>query len=125
MNLDSLPEDLRAAVQAAQSKFAFGAVVLDLRQLKAFTGWFLICSGASGPQVQAIAEEVEARLEARGRRVAHKEGSRSSHWVLLDYGSFVVHIFHEESRQFFDLERLWRHASRIEIPDDNSRKAAS
>jgi ribosome-associated protein len=123
VSLDSLPEEVRAAVDAAQSKFAFATVVLDLREMRAFTAYFLICSGASGPQVQAIAEDIEAKLEAHGRRVLHREGSRSGQWVLLDYGSFVAHIFHEQARQFYDLERLWRTAARIEIPDD--RRAAS
>ena len=126
MNLDSLSPDLRAAVDAAQSKFAFGVVVLDLRELRAFTGHFVICSAASGPQVQAIAEEVDARLEAMGHRAQHREGLRGGgQWVLLDYGSFVVHIFHEQARQFFDLERLWRSAARLEVPDEHSRQAAS
>jgi ribosome-associated protein len=124
VNQDALPQDVRAAVQAAQSKFAFATVVLDLRELRAFTGYFLICSGASTPQVQAIAEEIEARLEAQGRRVQHREGGRSGQWLLLDYGSFVAHIFHEQARQFYDLERLWRSAARIEIPDDRSRAAS-
>lgn len=123
MKLDSLPQEVRAAVDAAQSKFAFGAVVLDLRELRAFTSYFLICSAASSPQAQAIAEEVDARVEALGQRALHKEGARTGQWVLLDYGSFVVHVFHEQARQFFDLERLWRSAKRLEIPDDRSRQA--
>lgn len=125
MNWDSLPADVRAAVDAAQSKFAFGAVVLDLREMHAFTSYFVICSAASAPQLQAIAEEVDARLETHGRRPLHREGSRGGQWTLLDYGSFVVHIFHEQARQFFDLERLWRSAKRLEIPDDRPRQAAS
>lgn len=125
MTLDSLPHEVRAAVDAAQSKFAYGAVVLDLREMSAFTGHFLICSAASSPQVQAIASEVEARLDGEGRRPLHREGIRAGQWVLLDYGSFVVHVFHEQARQFFDLERLWRAAKRLEIPDDRSRQAAS
>lgn len=124
MNLDSLPPDLRAAVDAAQSKLAFGVTVLDLRELRTFTGYFLICSAASSAQTHAIAEEIETRLEAMGPRVTHREGARAGQWVLLDYGGFIVHIFHEQSRQFFDLERLWRHAGRIEVPDDRPRHAA-
>jgi len=123
VNLESLPQELRAAVDAAQAKFAFGTVVLDLRELQAFTSYFLICSAASGPQVQAIAEEVDAQVEALGHRALHKEGARTGQWVLLDYGSFVVHVFHEQARQFFDLERLWRSAKRLEIPDDRLRQA--
>lgn len=124
MNLDALPPDLRAAVAAAQSKLAFGVTVLDLRELRAFTSYFLICSAASTPQVHAVCEEVLGQLEQRGRRTVHTEGARAGQWALLDYGSFVVHVFHEQARQFFDLERLWRTARRIEVPDDRPREAA-
>ena len=123
MNLDSFPTDLRAAVHAAQNKLSFGVTVLDLRELRTFTGYFLICSAASSAQANAIAEEIEARLEALGTRVMHREGARAGQWVLLDYGGFIAHIFHEQARQFFDLERLWRHARRFEVPDDHPRHA--
>ncbi len=115
MNLDSLPADLRTAIAAAQEKLAYGITVLDLRELGAFTNYFLICSGASTPQVQAISEEIEGQLARRGVRTTHREGYTAGQWLLLDYGAFVVHIFHEQSRAFFDLERLWRSAKRLEM----------
>lgn len=115
MNVNSLPENLRAAIAAAQDKLAYGITVLDLRELGAFTSYFLIVSGASTPQVQAISDEVEGRLAQRGVRTTHREGYTAGQWLLLDYGAFVVHIFHEQSRAFFDLERLWRSAKRLEI----------
>lgn len=116
MNLNALPPDLRAAISAVQNKLAFAVVVLDLRELRAFTSFFLICSGASTPQVQAIHDEVELQLEKLGRRATQREGYAAGQWVLMDYGSFVVHIFSEQGRVFYDLERLWRNAKRYEIP---------
>ena len=121
----SLPQDVRLAVEAAQSKLALDITVLDLSQLRAFTGHFLICTGASTPQVQAIAEEIEGRLHHHGRRAQHREGVGAGQWLLLDYGGFVVHVFHEQARRFFDLERLWRSARRIPVPAEPQREAAS
>lgn len=117
MTLHSLPADLRAAIAAAQKKLAFGVVVLDLRELGAFTSFFLLCSGASTPQVQAIHDEIDRELQQLGRRPAHREGYDSGQWVLLDYGSFVAHVFSEQGRVYYDLERLWRAAKRVEIPE--------
>ncbi len=117
MTVHSLPADVRAAIAAAQKKLAFGVVVLDLRELGAFTNFFLLCSGASTPQVQAIHDEIDRELQQLGRRPAHREGYDSGQWVLLDYGSFVVHVFSEQGRVYYDLERLWRAAKRMEIPE--------
>jgi ribosome-associated protein len=125
LSYDSLPQDVRLAVEAARSKLALDITVLDLSQLRAFTGHFVICSGASTPQVQAIAEEIQGRLEQHGRRALHREGTGPGQWLLLDYGGFVTHIFHEQARRFFDLERLWRSARRIELPAESQREAAS
>jgi ribosome-associated protein len=125
LSYDSLPQDVRLAVEAARNKLALDITVLDLGELRAFTGHFLICSGASTPQVQAIAEEIEGRLEQRGRRALHREGAGAGQWLLLDYGGFVAHIFHEQARRFFDLERLWRSARRIEVPAESQQEAAS
>jgi len=116
VNLNSLPPDLRAALAAVQNKLAFSVVVLDLRELGAFTNFFLICSAASTPQVQAIHDEVEHELEKLGRRAVQREGYNAGQWALMDYGSFVVHIFSEQGRGFYDLERLWRNAKRYQVP---------
>jgi ribosome-associated protein len=124
VTLDSLPPALRWVVQAAQSKKAMGVTMLDLEVLGAFTNAFVICSGASSRQVQAISDEVEQQLERRGARMAHREGYDVAEWVLLDYGDFVVHIFNERARLYYDLERLWRAARRIEIPDQPGAGAA-
>jgi ribosome-associated protein len=112
-----LPPAMNWAVEAAQSKKASGITVLDLRELKSFTDAFLLCSGASAPQVQAIADAIEEAMERRGMRTWHREGRGGAEWLLLDYGFCIVHVFHDRARHFYDLERLWRSARRIDIPD--------
>jgi ribosome-associated protein len=103
-------------VEAAQDKQAVDITVLNLSGAGAFAEYFLLCSGQSQPQIQAIGESIEERLEREGRRVVHREGKSSAEWVLLDYGDFVVHIFSERARQYYDLERLWRSAERVSFP---------
>ncbi|PYT79994.1 MAG: ribosome silencing factor [Acidobacteria bacterium] len=118
VNFESLPQGVRAAVQAAQEKKAAGIVVLDLSGASAFTDYFVICTGFSTPQVQAICTEIEEQLyKQMGRSVRHREGYRSADWALLDFGGFIVHVFSEEARRYYDLERLWRTAAKLEIPD--------
>jgi ribosome-associated protein len=120
VNTDTLRPELRCAIEAAQNKKAAGVTLLDLTDLGAFTGWFLICTAFSTPQVAAIADEIEGQLSRLGLRVEHREGRNESEWVLLDYGGFLVHIFTERARLFYDLERLWRRAKKIVIPDIDS-----
>jgi ribosome-associated protein len=118
VNLASLPETVRLAVEAAQNKKASGTVVIDLSGLGAFTEYFVICTGFSSPQVQAICTEVEQRLwKQKQRAPEHREGHRSADWALLDFGGFIVHVFSEQARRYYDLERLWRAAPKLEIPD--------
>ena len=119
MNYNSLPEGVRLAVAAAQNKKAAGISVLDLSGVGAFTSYFVICTGFSTPQVQAICTEVEEQLyKELGRSPEHREGRGSSEWALLDFGSFIVHVFSEQARHYYDLERLWRSAPKLEIPDE-------
>ncbi len=80
----------------------------------AFTDYFVVCSASNPRQVQAIADAVDERLEALGIRTTHKEGYKQAEWVLLDYVDFVVHIFSENARQYYDLERLWKSATKLE-----------
>jgi ribosome-associated protein len=117
LSLDTLRPELRSAIEAAQARKAAGVVVLDLSGLGAFTGAFVICTGFSQRQVQAICDAVEESLDRAGIRLLHREGYQSAEWILLDYGRFVVHIFNERARLFYDIERLWRQAPRLEIPD--------
>lgn len=118
MKLDSLPEGVRLVVEAAQNKKASGITVLDLEGLGAFTRYFVICTGFSTPQIQAICNEVEELLHKSLKRAPeHREGHRSADWALLDYGSFIVHVFGEQARKYYDLERLWRAAPSLAIAD--------
>jgi ribosome-associated protein len=116
--------ELRWAIEAAQSKMAAGVTLLDLSGLGAFTGAFLLCTGFSSRQVQAIADEIEQELSRHGREPLHREGYNTGEWVLLDYGAFVVHIFGERARLYYDLERLWRSARRTDLPDVDAAGAA-
>lgn len=118
VTFESLPQGVRVAVQAAQEKKAAGIVVLDLSSASAFTDYFVICTGFSTPQVQAICTEVEEQLHKQmGRSIRHREGYGSADWALLDFGGFIVHVFSEEARRYYDLERLWRASPKLEIPD--------
>ena len=118
MKFDSLPQGVRLAIEAAQSKKAAGIIVLDLSDVGAFTSYFVICTGFSTPQVQAICTEIEEQLHRHlNRSPEHREGIGSAEWALLDFGSFVVHVFGEQARRFYDLERLWRSAPKLEVPD--------
>jgi ribosome-associated protein len=116
VTINSLRPEIRAAVEAAQDRQAVDITVLNLSGAGAFAEYFLLCSGQSQPQIQAIGESIEDRLERQGRRVVHREGKSSAEWVLLDYGDFVAHIFSERARQYYDLERLWRSAERVTFP---------
>ena len=106
------------AARAAGEKKATDTVILDLRDIATFTEYFVICTGASTRQVQAISNSVEEELRKSGRRPSHIEGYSSAEWILLDYGDFIVHVFSAASRRFYDLERLWRDAKRVEMPAD-------
>jgi ribosome-associated protein len=125
VNLNSLPESVRIAIEAAQNKKAAGITILDLREVDGFTSYFVICTGFSSPQVQAICTEIEEKLYKHLKRSPeHREGGSSAEWSLLDFGSFIVHVFSERARHFYDLERLWRSAPKLEIADEPSRQAA-
>ena len=91
--------------------------LLDLTGLGAFTDFFLLCSGLSTPQLQAICDAIEEQLDRHGIRPGHREGRNGSEWLLLDYGGFIVHIFSERVRHYYDLERLWRVARRTDFTD--------
>ena len=116
MTLNSLRSEIRWAVEAAQDKQAVDITVLKLAGTGAFAEYFLLCSGQSHPQIQAIADAIEEQLRRHGVRMAHREGKSGAEWVLLDYGDFVVHIFSERARHYYDLERLWRTAERVDFP---------
>lgn len=114
MTIDKLRPEILWAVEAAQEKQAVDITVLKLTG--AFAEYFLVCSGQSTPQLQAISDSIEEKLGRQHVRLAHREGKIGSEWVLLDFGSLVVHIFSDRARQFYDLERLWRTAERADFP---------
>jgi ribosome-associated protein len=119
VNLESLPQSVRLAVEAAQNKKAGGITVLDLNGLGAFTDYFVICTGYSTPQIKAICDEVEEVLYRELKRTPeHREGHRSAEWALLDFGGLIVHVFGEQARRYYDLERLWRAAPSLVLPDE-------
>ncbi len=91
-------------------------MILDLRDLVSFADFFVICSGTSKVQVQAIADGIREALKQEDRRPLHTEGYGRADWILLDYGALVVHVFRKEARDFYDLERLWRDAESVEVP---------
>lgn len=105
------------AVRAAESKKATNIKVLDLRPVTSFADTFVICTGSNSRQIQAVADEIEKQLKEIGERPQSVEGYQNSEWVLLDYGDFVVHVFSEKARGFYDLERLWRDAPEVRIPE--------
>ena len=108
-------EQVKVAARAADEKKARGVVVLKLSAITEFTDYFVICAGNSTRQTQAIADAVIEELKRFKTRPLHTEGYNNAEWILIDYGAFVVHIFTEESRSFYDLERLWRDAEKVEI----------
>jgi len=112
---DQQDPEVMLAVQAANDKKAVDTVVLDLRAIASFTDYFIITGGTNSRQVQSIADGVEESLREAGRRPLHIEGYSAAEWILLDYGDFVVHVFGKESRKFYDLERLWRDAQRVQL----------
>jgi ribosome-associated protein len=112
---EDLQPEVREAVEAAQDKQASNITVLRLAGAVAFADYFILCSGQSAPQLHAIGEAIEERLDRMGKRLLHREGKSGAEWVLLDYGLIVVHIFGEGARRYYDLERLWRNAERLDV----------
>ena len=111
MKRSELKQQVSAAIAASEAKKASDVSVLELDKASSgFTDYFVICSGGNPRQIQAISDEVEQRLSKAGLRPTHVEGYRQADWVLLDYVDFVVHIFSEKARNYYDLERLWKSA---------------
>ena len=116
-----LKQQVNEAILACQDKQADQVTILELeKDSGAFTDYFVMCSGSNSRQIQTIADAVDDRLEQLGQRAAHKEGYKQAEWVLLDYVDFVVHIFSEKARQFYDLERLWKSAKRVSPAEFNA-----
>ena len=114
-----LDAEVKLAIECASDKKAFNLVALDLREIASFTEFFVIASANNQRQVQAICDEIQEQLKSQLKsRVVRIEGYGSAEWVLLDYGDFIVHVFEQKAREFYDLERLWRDARKVEIPEN-------
>jgi len=119
-------EQVTLAVQAIESKKGEDVVILEMdRNAGAFTDYFVLCTGTNPRQIQAMSDDIEKRLGDRGTRPNSLEGYNQAEWVLLDYVDFVVHIFSERARQFYDLERLWKSARRLKPADLKKRRPAA
>lgn len=118
MKADPVRQQIGIAARACDEKHAEDLVIIQMDQSSsAFTDYFLICSGANTRQVQAIAESVQMQLKQQGIMPNNMEGYKQAEWVLLDYVDFVVHVFVESARKFYDLERLWKSAARLTVAD--------
>jgi ribosome-associated protein len=115
-------EEKRALIsQIVADRKAMDVVVLDMADASSITDYFFICSGGSQRQVQAIADAIDEQLKQAGSTSLGVEGYREGHWILMDYGDVIVHVFSQETRDFYDLERLWANAPKIDL----SREIAS
>ncbi len=106
------------AVRAAESKKATDIKVLDLTGITTFTDYFILCNGANAKQMQAITDEIQLRLKKRGERATSIEGYDQGEWILSDYSDLIVHVFSEQARGFYDLDRLWRQGATVLIPPE-------
>jgi ribosome-associated protein len=123
MKKNDLKKQVTEAIAACQDKKAEEVTILQLeKDSGAFTDYFVVCSGTNPRQIQAISDEVEERLKKQGMRPTHVEGYKQAEWVLLDYVDFVVHIFSEKARKYYELERLWKSAKRMEPAELISRQ---
>jgi ribosome-associated protein len=119
IELSEFDNRIRRSINAAAEKKAIEPTVLDLRGISSFTDFFVIVTGANRRQVQAICDEVVEQLKRNGSPAARVEGYQNAEWILIDYGDFVVHVFDDKARRFYDLERLWRESRRRDLsPDD-------
>ena len=116
MKKNELKTQVAAAIQACLEKKAEELTILEMEK-GSVADYFVLCSGTNPRQVQAISDEVEMRLKAVGMRANNVEGYNNAEWILIDYVDFVVHVFSEKARKFYDLERLWKSAKRLEPAD--------
>lgn len=113
----------RLCLEIIQERKAIDPVLMEVGRLTSFTDYFLVASGASSRQVQAISQHIARRLREEGFRPFGIEGEQEGHWVLMDYGDVVIHIFYQPVREFYDLEGLWTEAPRVESYEKKSKNA--
>ena len=114
-----LDANVKLAITCASEKKAFKTVALDLREIASFTEYFIITSGSNQRQVQAISDEINEQLKKQlASKPVRVEGYSGAEWILMDYGDFIVHIFDQKAREFYDLERLWRDSKKVDLPEE-------
>ncbi|MFQ6038141.1 MAG: ribosome silencing factor [Candidatus Aminicenantales bacterium] len=111
-----LPSDVRTSLKAIQAKKGEDIVILDLRDVTSFTDYFIIMHGNSRRQNVAIYESVEKELKKKKVQPLSIEGKENAEWILMDYGTFIIHIFSPMARQYYSLEKLWADAPRVDVP---------
>jgi ribosome-associated protein len=111
----------RLCAEAADGKKAFDILILDLRKLTYITDYFVICSGSSTTQTAAIADSIAETLARSGMHPSHREGQADATWILMDYGDVVVHIFDDQTRHYYALEKLWSDAERVPVRTEELR----
>ena len=121
----NVDHELDLYIKAALGKKAMNLVALDVHELTSFADIFIICSGRSNRQVNAIAEHIQIDLKKHKIKPLSVEGVGDGHWVLLDYGHVIIHVFYEPVREFYDLEGLWLDAKRIETPALKKQKSSA
>lgn len=114
-------ETARRCAEAADAKKALNVVILDLRKLTYITDYFVICSGSSSTHVSAISDGIGHALAAYGRRPSHVEGQPEASWILMDYGDVVTHIFDEQTRMHYALDKLWSDAGRVPLHEEDKK----
>ena len=110
-------EQAKVAVKALSSKKGIDIKLIGVNDVSVLTDYFVIATGASSTQVKALADEVEFKMDQAGYSVSHIEGHRNNSWILLDYVDIIVHVFSEEAREYYDLERLWSDGEAVDISD--------
>ena len=123
MNAPESRETALLCVRFALEKKAYDLVVLDVRGLTSLADYFVVCTGRSDTQVQAITQGIEENLARQGVRPLSVEGFTRGQWVVVDYGDVVIHVFYEPVREFYDLDRLWARAPRVALPEPYSTQA--
>jgi ribosome-associated protein len=116
-------EKARLCLAIVQERKAIEPILMEVGRLTSFTDYFLVASGNSSRQVQAISQHMARRLREEGFKPIGIEGEQEGHWVLMDYGDVVIHIFYQPVREFYDLEGLWTEAPRMETDEKKNKKA--
>jgi ribosome-associated protein len=106
------------AIELLKDKKAKDIKLLDIHELSTISDYFIIATGNSTTQVQAMSDELDEKMDLAGYKLHHKEGFRNGRWILLDFGNIIVHLFHDEERKFYNLERLWVDAKSILVEND-------